>query len=439
MGLKIAIVGAGPAGFYAAEAAVKSFGGSAEVDLIDRLPTPFGLIRAGVAPDHQSIKAVTKRYAATAIASGVRYRGHVMLGRDVSVDELCALYDAVVLSVGAPEDRRLGIEGDDLPGVLGSAAFVGWYNGHPDFADLHVPLDHHGVAVIGNGNVAIDCARVLAKTTAELAASDIAQHALMALESSSVRDVHIIGRRGPHQASFTTKEAGELGHLERARAIVKAGDLPPEAEDAALEPGHRKMVSHLRSFVGGGDPSKPVTINFEFFRRPVAVEGKTRVERLIVETTRLEDGRAVGTGELHAIPCGLVIAAIGYSTPPIAGAAFSDAMGRFVCDEAGRISAGLYASGWARRGPSGTIGTNRPDGFSVIEAIAADFAGGGSEKGGSDKAGGAGLDRLLAERGVRVTDFADWERLDAAETARARPGAPREKIVSVDEMLGLLG
>jgi ferredoxin--NADP+ reductase len=193
------------------------------------------------------------------------------------------------------------------------------------------------------------------------------------------------------------------------------------------------MVGHLRRFADADDAEKPVTINFEFFRRPVAVEGKSRVERLIVETTRLEDGRAMGTGELHAIPCGLVIAAIGYRTTPIAGAQFSDAMGRFVCDDAGRIGEGLYASGWARRGPSGTIGTNRPDGFSVIEAVSADFA---DAVGG--KNGGEGLDRLLNERGVRVTGFADWQTLDAAEVARARPGAPREKIVAVDEMLGLL-
>lgn len=435
--LNIAIVGAGPAGFYAAEAALKAFGGEAKIDIIDRLPTPFGLIRAGVAPDHQSIKAVTKRYAATAVGAGVRYLGNVMLGRDVSIAELRGLYDAVILSVGAPEDRPLGIPGDDLPGVLGSAAFVGWYNGHPDFADLAVPLGHHGVAIIGNGNVAIDCARVLAKTTAELAESDIAQHALMALEASAVRDVHIVGRRGPHQASFTTKEAGELGHLARARAIVKPQDLPPLEDDAALEPGHRKMVGHLRSFAAVQTAEdKPVSIHFEFFRRPVAVEGDGRVERLIVETTRLEDGRAVGTGELHVIPCGLVIAAIGYKSAAIEGAGFSEQMGRFACDEAGRIEAGLYASGWARRGPSGTIGTNRPDGFSVIDSVAVDLAAGAI--GSCTGAGGDGLDALLARRGARVTSFGDWERLDAAEVARARPGAPREKIVRVDEMLDLL-
>ena len=433
MTLSLAVIGAGPAGFYTAEAALKQWGGVARVDIIDRLPTPYGLIRAGVAPDHQSIKAVAKRYEGTALGQGVRFIGNVMVGRDVSIEELLGLYDAVVLSVGAPHDKALGIPGDDLPGVIGSGAFVSWYNGHPDFAGLQVPLAHHGVAIIGNGNVAIDCARVLAKTVDELSTSDIAQHAIDALSGSAVRDVHIVGRRGPHQASFTTKEAGELGHLSRAQPIVRAGDLPPEAEDATLEPGHRKMVTHLRSFAAAARTDKPVTVHFEFFRRPVAVEGNGKVERLIVETTRLEDGRAVGTGELHAIPCGLVIGCIGYRTSTIPGVPYSDANGRFVSDETGRIYPGLYASGWARRGPSGTIGTNRPDGFSVVDAIVADVA---ASKGG---AGGEGLDRLLRERGIKATGFSDWQQLDAAEVGRARPGAPREKIVSVDEMLGLIG
>jgi ferredoxin--NADP+ reductase len=435
--LNIAIIGAGPAGYYTAEAAQKQWGADVRIDIIDRLPTPYGLIRAGVAPDHQSIKAVTKRYEATNLGAGTRFVGNVMVGRDVSVAELLELYDAVVLSVGAPHDKPIGIPGDDLPGVIGSAAFVGWYNGHPDFAGLQVPLSHHGAAIIGNGNVAIDCARILAKTVAELEVSDIAQHAVDALRTSAIRDIHIVGRRGPHQASFTTKEAGELGHLERAHPVVRPCDLPPIEEDAALEPGHRKMVTHLRSFAGAERGEKPVTINFEFFRRPVAVEGVGKAERLIVETTRLEDGpegsRAVGTGELHAIPCGLVIACIGYRTATIDGVPYDKAKGRFPGDDAGRIFPGLYASGWARRGPSGTIGTNRPDGFSVIEAMVAD----GLAAKGVDAP--AALDELLGGRGVRSTSFADWQGLDAAEVARARPGAPREKIVSVAEMLGLIG
>ncbi|MFZ4690387.1 MAG: FAD-dependent oxidoreductase [Polymorphobacter sp.] len=433
MTLNIAIIGAGPAGYYAAEAALKKWGGAAKIDIIDRLPTPYGLIRAGVAPDHQSIKAVSKRYEATNLGQGVRFVGNVTVGKDVSIAELMGLYDAVVLSVGAPHDKAIGIPGDDLPGVLGSAAFVGWYNGHPDFADLEVPLSHHGAAIIGNGNVAIDCARILAKTVPELAVSDIAQHAVDALDHSAIRDIHIVGRRGPHQASFTTKEAGELGHLERAHPIVRPGDLPPLADDAALEPGHRKMVTHLRSFAGLERGDKPVTINFEFFRRPVAVEGNGKAERLIVETTRLEDGKAVGTGELHAIPCGLVIACIGYRTASIDGVPYDTGLGRFSSDAEGRIFPGLYASGWARRGPSGTIGTNRPDGFSVIDAIAADVA---APKGGDAP---AALDALLASRGVKPTDFAHWQAIDAAEVARARPGAPREKLITVSQMLGLMG
>ncbi len=432
MTLNIAIIGAGPAGYYTAEAALKHWGGNARIDIIDRLPTPYGLIRAGVAPDHQSIKAVAKRYEATNQGAGVRFIGNVMVGHDVSVAELTEIYDAVVLSVGAPHDKPIGIPGDDLPGVLGSAAFVGWYNGHPDFADLDVPLGHHGAAIIGNGNVAIDCARILAKTPAELAISDIADHAHRQLDASGVRDIHIVGRRGPHQASFTTKEMGELGHLERAQPLVKPGDLPPLADDAALDPGDRKTVTHLRNFAAAPRSDKPITIHFEFFRRPVAVEGNGKAERLIVETTRLEDGKAVGTGELHAIPCGLVVACIGYRTATIAGVPYDGGLGRFAGDDAGRIFPGVYASGWARRGPSGTIGTNRPDGFSVVAAIAEDIPTG---KGGD---AGATLDALLAARGVRTTDFGHWQAIDAAEVARARPGAPREKIISVAEMLGLV-
>ncbi len=429
MTISIAIVGAGPAGYYTAEAAQKQWGEGVRIDIIDRLPTPFGLIRAGVAPDHQSIKAVTKRYEATNLAPGTRLVGNVELGRDVSIDDLLGLYDAVVLSVGAPHDKPIGIPGDDLPGVIGSAAFVGWYNGHPDHAHLKIDLSHHGAAIIGNGNVAIDCARVLAKTVEELSTTDIADHALKVLAASQVRDIHIIGRRGPHQASFTTKEAGELGHLVRAHPIVRPGDFPPEADDAALDPGQRKMVTHLRGFAAAERGDKPGTINFEFFRRPVAVEGHGKAERLIVETTRLENGQAVGTGELHAIPCGLVIACIGYRTAAIPGVNFSEKLGRFPTDDAGRIAPALYASGWARRGPSGTIGTNRPDGFSVVEAMVADGIAA------SGKAGPDGLDALLAARGVTASDFAGWQRIDAAEAATARAGAPREKIVDVREML----
>ncbi|PSJ38898.1 FAD-dependent oxidoreductase [Allosphingosinicella deserti] len=432
----IAIIGSGPAGFYSAEGLQKQFGAGVRIDLIDRLPVPYGLIRSGVAPDHQSIKAVSKRYEKVAVAEGVRFVGNVLVGRDVSVDELRDLYDAVIVATGAPADRPLAIPGSDLPGVIGSAAFVGWYNGHPDFADLDPPLDGTGAAVIGNGNVALDVARILSKTEKEFEGSDIVGHALDALGRSAIRVVHVLGRRGPHQIAMTPKELGELSHLEAAAPHVDPADLPPEPEDAALEPGVRKSVTHLRDFaatVPEGAAGGKKVIEFEFFAMPVAVEGDGKVERLIFEHTRLtDDGRAVGTGERHAIDCGLIVTCIGYQTPPIEGIPYDQARGRFANDE-GVIGDGVYCVGWARRGPTGTIGTNRPDGFEVAEKIFARF---GTGDGG--KPGGSGLDALLQARGVSPVPFCDWQRIEAAEAARARTGSPREKFVSIADMLGSL-
>jgi ferredoxin--NADP+ reductase len=400
--------------------------------MIDRLPVPYGLIRFGVAPDHQSIKAVYRRYEKVALGGAVRFLGNVSVGQDVSVPELVANYDAVILATGAPRDRPLGIPGEELPGVVGSAAFVGWYNGLPEYAGLNPPLDVSAAAVIGNGNVALDVARILSKTRTEFAGSDIVGHALDALEGSSIRTIHVLGRRGPHQIAMTQKELGELGHLEAARPEVDPADLPPPEADAALEPGLRKSVGHLRDFAATEPEPKPKTILFDFFARPVAVEGDGRVERLRIERTRLEpDGRAVGTGEEYTVECGLVVPCIGYRTPPIEGVPYDEAGGRFRNTD-GVIGGGLYCVGWARRGPTGTIGTNRPDGIEVAERIAADLAGSGGER-----PGGAGLDALLAGRGVHVVSFADWQRIEAAETARAREGSPREKFVGVEEMLGL--
>ena len=424
----LAIVGSGPAGFYTAEAALKAFGEDVRIDIIDRLPTPYGLIRAGVAPDHQSIKAVSRRYDQVASDARVRFLGNISIGADIGVDELTAIYDDVVLAVGAPQDRPLGIPGDDLPGVIGSAAFVGWYNGHPDFKDLEPLLKTEAVVVVGNGNVAIDCARILAKTVQELADSDIVNHALEPLSQSDVRHVHVVGRRGPHQASFTLKEVGELGELERATPLVRSGDFPPAELDSTLETGQRRVVEVLRRFAAAGpDAEKPVTVSLDFFRRPLAVLGHGGVEALEVMKTRLdENGRAVDTGETEIIPCGMVVAAIGYRTASIPGVPFDEAAGRFENVD-GLISPGLWCVGWARRGPSGTIGTNRPDGFALVERIAATAPAG-------DRPGREGLDRLLAERGVAVSSFDDWQKIDALEVARARVGAPREKIVELDEL-----
>lgn len=425
----IAVIGSGPAGFYTAEAAQKAFGDTARIDIIDRLPVPFGLIRTGVAPDHQSIKNVSRRYEAVALGATVRFIGNVHVGVDVSIEALRSIYDAVVLATGAPLDRRLGIPGDDLPGVIGSAAFVGWYNGHPDFEALEPPLSGPGVVVIGNGNVALDVARILAKSQAELVSSDIVAHARTALEAAAITRITILGRRGPHQIAMTPKELGELGHLERAVPLVEAADLPPEAEDAALDPGQRKSVAHLRDFARREAGDKPITIAFDFFAAPVAIEGSSAAERVIVERTALDaDGRARGTGETYAVPASLVVSCIGYRTAPIEGVPFDTTAGRFANDD-GRILPGLYAVGWARRGPSGTIGTNRPDGEAIAAKIAADLGDG------PQKAGGDGLDAMLAARGGEAVNFGDWQVIDAAEIARARPGAPREKLTSITAML----
>lgn len=424
----IAVIGSGPAGYYTAEAAQKQFGDAVRVDIIDRLPVPFGLIRTGVAPDHQSIKSVSRRYSATALTDNVRFVGNITIGEQLSVAELLELYDAVVLATGAPRDRPLEIPGANLPGVTGSATFVGWYNGHPDHADLAPPLDGPGAVVIGNGNVALDVARVLAKTRAEFAGSDIVTRALDALDHSRVDTITLLGRRGPYQIHMTPKELGELSHLVRAAPVVDTADFPPEPDDAALEAGHRKAITHLRRFAAT-PVDKPVRIVFDFFARPLRIEGDGRVERVIVERTRLDgQGEAVGTGETYAVPASLVVACIGYRTPPIEGVPYDDRAGRFANVD-GRILPGLYAVGWARRGPTGTIGTNRPDGFAIVEKIAEDV------HGNSGKAGRAGLDALLAARGADVVTFRDWQRIEAAEVAAARDGAPREKFTSIDQML----
>ncbi len=430
----VAIIGSGPAGYYTAEALQKQFGADVRVDVIDRMPVPFGLIRFGVAPDHQSIKAVSRRYEKVALSDNVRFAGNVLVGRDVTIGELTDLYDAVILATGAPDDRPLDLPGSALPGVIGSAAFVGWYNGHPEFADLDPPLDVPAAAVIGNGNVALDVTRILAKTPAEFVGSDIVAHAFAALGNAALRTIHVLGRRGPHQIAMTPKELGELGHLEDAVPHVDLDDFPPELDDALLEPGLRKSVTHLRDFARLEQGSKAKTILFDFFARPVAIEGDGKAERLIVEKTRLDErGAAVGTGETYAVDCGLIVSCIGYKTPAIDGVPYEADRGRFANDE-GMIGERLWCVGWARRGPTGTIGTNRPDGYEVAEKIAADL-------GGSDSArpGRTGLDRLLDSRGVDIVTFRDWQRIEAAEAARAREGSPREKFVAIAEMLGARG
>jgi NADPH-dependent glutamate synthase beta subunit-like oxidoreductase len=427
-----AVVGSGPAGFYTAEALEKAYGEQARIDILDRYPVPYGLIRFGVAPDHQSLKAVSKRYDKVADSAGVDFIGNVTVGRDVSVEELLDLYDAVILATGAPHDRKLGIPGENLPGVIGSAEFVGWYNGHPDFADLDPPLGGTHAAVIGNGNVALDCARILSKTRHEFEGSDIVGHALDALDQSAIRIITILGRRGPHQIAMTPKELGELGHLEAAAPVIETSDFPPAEADDQLEPGLRKSVGLLRGFAEL-EANKAKCIVFDFFAKPVAIEGDGKAERIIVEKTVLDDsGVARGTGENYEVPASLIVSAIGYSTSPIPAVPFEG--GKFA-NNGGKIADRLYAVGWARRGPSGTIGTNRPDGYEVADQVFAAMPAGSS----GDRPGAAGLKALLEPRGVMPTDFDDWRKIEETETSNARPGNPREKFVRVEDWLRMAG
>ncbi len=450
--LAVAIVGAGPSGFYAAAALLKALPG-VEIDIIEALPTPFGLIRGGVAPDHQSTKRVARAFARTARDPRVHFHGNVELDRDLSLAELRAAYDAVVLAVGMARDRDLEIAGAGLAGVFGAAAFVGWYNGHPDFRDLDPGLDTAAACVIGNGNVAIDVARVLVKTAEEMADSDLADHAARAIQAAPLRDVYLIGRRGPVQAKFTNKELTEMGALADCAAVVDPALLPAEVSGPMPERDRRlaeKNLATLKGFAEAAPSSaKAKRVHFLFNARPVAVLGpdallgpdaalgEGRCAALRLEKTRLEDGRAVGTGAFFEIPCGLVVSAIGYRMAPIEGLALDSATGG-IANRDGRVDPGLYVAGWAGRAPSGVIGTNKADGDRVAGLIQADFPQGSGPGGGASKPGRDALVGLLAERGVRRVDFADWERIDAAEVAAAPPGAPRRKLTRIADLLAVL-
>lgn len=424
--LWVAVIGAGPAGYYTAEA-LTSDNPNVHVDIIDRLPTPFGLIRAGVAPDHQSIKNVSRRYEATNNRENVRFVGNLSLGRDITLAELRNMYDAVVLATGAAKDRALGIEGEKLPGVIGSAPFVGWYNAHPDYKDLNPDLRVASVAVIGNGNVAIDVARILAKTATEMAGTDLADHAAKSIHGSPIRDIHIIGRRGPLEASFTPKELKELNELENCVALVDGSQLPDESGDNALAGAQRKNMTALRAMASNRATAKPVRLHIKFYARPMAVLGEECVCGLRLEETRVEDGKCIGTGITEVLPAGLVVPCIGYRTSPIPDVPYDERYGHFE-NEDGLIEAGLYCVGWAKRGPTGTIGTNKPDGIDVARKILAEVSPSG-------KSGRDGLEALVKERDLHIVTFQDWKKIEASEVAGAREGAPRRKMTDVTEMV----
>ena len=432
MSLSVAIIGSGPSGFYTAGELLKACPGCT-VDVIDRLPAPFGLVRYGIAPDHQSTKNVMRIYDKTARSGPVRYFGNVEVGRDVSLDELRAMYDAVILAVGAPLDRKLGIPGEDKRGVYGSAEFVGWYNGHPDFKGLDPALDCGGAVVVGNGNVALDIARLLVRPHPELSATDMPDYALEAIMASPITDVWIMGRRGPADAKFTIGELREMGELDGVVALADAGQMPANLDDLSEEDrrARTRNVEAMKAWTGNTEDMAPKHVRFRFFAAPVEILGGERVEGMRFEVTRVEGGRAVGTGETFEVACGFVAAAIGYRSPVVAGAPFDERNGVYV-NQQGRIAPGLYAVGWCMRGPTGVVGTNRADGKLVSGHIASDLQAGG-------KPGRAALEQRLAGTDARIVSYDDWLRLEAEETARARPGSPRRKFVELREILDVLG
>jgi len=445
--LRVAVVGSGPAGFYAADALLKS-DLEVEVDLVDRLPTPWGLVRLGVAPDHENIKAVSRAFERVAKRPGFRFFGNVEVGRDVTHDELARLYDAVVYSVGAQTDRRMGIPGEDLPGSWSATQLVAWYNGHPDFQELPFDLDVERAVVVGNGNVAIDVARMLALTAEELAGTDTIDAAVEAIVDSRLREIVMLGRRGPVQAAFTPPELGELGELAGADVVVDAADLELDAASAAaLEEDReraRRNVELLREYAARPAGGNPRTIRLRFLVSPVAILGDERVEAVEVVRNRLEQderGRivAVPTDERETIPCGIVFRSVGYRGVPLPGLPFDNGRatlrndgGRVVAD-AGAPIPGVYAAGWIKRGPTGVIGTNKKDATETVEALLADAREGRLARAGD---GRGRLEELLRERGVRFVDYDGWEAIDAAERAAGEPlGRPRVKLATWDGLL----
>lgn len=430
--LRVAIVGSGPAGFYTAAALLAS-DLEIEVDLIERLPTPWGLVRLGVAPDHPNIKAVSRAFEKTALHPRFRFFGNVEVGKDVEHDELMRLYDAVVYSVGAQTDRSLGIPGEDLPGSWPATAFVAWYNGHPDFQHLSFDLSGERAVVIGNGNVALDVARMLALTPDELAPTDTTDAAIAAINSAGIREILVVGRRGPVQAAWTPVEVGELGEMAGADVIVDPADLELDAASAAeieaSTPTVKRNVDHLREYAARTPEGKPRAIRLRFFLSPVAILGEERVEAIELVRNELVDGRAVPTEERVTVPCGIVFRSVGYQGVPLPGVPF-DERSRTIPNVGGRVEPGLYAAGWIKRGPSGVIGTNKKDANETVELLLAD-----ARAGLLPPRGEGALEELLAKRGAEAVLYAGWEAIDRAERAAGEPhGRPRIKLCSWDEL-----
>jgi ferredoxin/flavodoxin---NADP+ reductase len=449
--LRVAIVGSGPAGFYAAAQLLSDPRLAVQVDMFDRLATPWGLVRAGVAPDHPKIKSVSRMYEKTARKPGFRFHGNVEIGADVTHEELAGAFHALLYAVGSPTDRRLGIPGEDLPGSHAATEFVAWYNGHPDYADRVFDLSPRRAVVIGNGNVALDVARMLALTPEELAPTDTADHALEALAACAVEEIVVLGRRGPAQAAYTNPELRELAEMAGADVVVDPAEVVLDAhsraflESDAADGTARRNVDIVTGFARREPQGKPKRIVLRFLASPVEIVGDERVEGVRIvrnEIVRSEDGRLVArpTGESELIEAGLVLRSIGYRGSPIPGVPFDERRatihndgGRVTDARTGEPFPGVYTAGWIKRGPSGVIGTNKKCAQETVDSLLEDLAAGRLPEPTSDP---GALQELLEARGVDVVDYAGWEAIDAHERGRGEPhGRPRIKLVRRAEHL----
>lgn len=451
--LRAAIIGAGPSGFYAAAALLKEQSHTVTVDMFDRLVAPHGLVRYGVAPDHQNIKAVAKTYDRTAAEPGFRYFGNVHFGTDVTHEEICRHYDVIVYATGAQSDRRLNVPGEDLPNSLSATEFVAWYNGHPDFAHLNPDLSGEAAVVVGVGNVAMDVTRILARSVDELKGTDITDYALEALSRSNIKDIYIVARRGPAQVKFTNAEVREMGHLELADAIVLDGELRLDRASSASIEGDtamQKNLDYLRAYAEIGATGKPRRVHFRFLLSPVEIVGENgRIAAVKMEKNQLRtaaggDITASGMGVFETIPANLVLRSVGYKGVALPGVPYDarrgiipNDLGRVVEPATDKVVRGEYVVGWAKRGPTGVIGTNKPDAVDSINSMFEDLQKGKLAP--CDDPNPNAILELLDGRSIRYVTGDEWRKIDAAEVAAGKAqGKPRVKFVQPGEMLAVL-
>lgn len=449
--LQVAIIGSGPSGFYAAEALLKS-GKSVRVNMLERLPNPYGLVRSGVAPDHPKLKQAIQVFEKIAQTPGFNFIGNVTVGRDLTLEDLHRTHHALIFTCGAESDRRLGIPGEELPGSYTATEFVGWYNGHVDYRNRVFDLSHETAVIIGQGNVAADVARILAKEVDELKDTDIAAHALECLAKSRIRNIYIVGRRGPVQAKFTSKELKEFGHLNNCVPFIDPEELAlnPESEAELADinnPGSQKNLELFRQFTETSTSGKQRRCIFTFLKSPIEIRGSSKVESIVLENNRLSGAAfkqsARGAGTTLEIPAGIIFRSIGYKGKPLPGLPFDTDRGVFpntlgrITDQNDNPIPQLYTAGWIKRGPSGIIGTNRACGVETVNSLLNDIDLLATNE---RKPGAEGIYPILDKKKVRHINFMNWKKIDQHEIdLGSTKGKPREKITSVTEMLNVLG